>query len=135
MIGPTPEGDDEAMSEINTTPLIDVMLVLLIMLIVTIPAARDAVQLGLSPAAEAPAPPPARIVLAIDAAERMRWNDESVPDLAGLEARLRALAATPNAAISLRPDPAAPYRALARAMAAIEREGPGLAIDLVEAGP
>src|SRR5580698_966686 len=87
-------GADEVMIDINTTPLIDVMLVLLIMLIITIPVQTHAVKLDMP----RDKPPPALIEpevvnLTIDFDGTMSWNGAPVPDRAALEALLRAASA------------------------------------------
>src|SRR6185312_8453367 len=83
-------GSDEPMVDINTTPLIDVMLVLLIMLIITIPIQTHAVKLDMPQANPPPAAVrPAVVDLVIDFDGTILWNGTVVPDRAGLESRLR----------------------------------------------
>jgi biopolymer transport protein ExbD len=118
-------GDPEVMSEINTTPLIDVMLVLLIMLIITIPIQLHSVDLNL-PVGKPPPPskPPEIVRVDIDAGGTIRWNGEVVGDTALLESKLGAAAAqevTPE--LHVRPDRKVPYRHVAAVMAAVQRKG------------
>src|ERR1700712_4743305 len=116
---------EDIISDINTTPLIDVMLVLLIMLIITIPIQLHAVNLNL-PTGNPPPPlrPPEVVRINIEADGRVLWNDESVADEAALEARLQATAALPEQPeVHLRPDGAVEYDAVARVLAAAQREG------------
>src|SRR5512145_1171411 len=100
------EKDPDVMIEINTTPLIDVMLVLLVMLIITIPIQLHSVNLNL-PTGNPPPPlvKPEVLKLDIDAAGVTYWNGEVVPDRAALEERLTAAAAQAvQPELHLRPD-------------------------------
>jgi biopolymer transport protein ExbD len=120
------EGDDfsEVMVDINTTPLIDVMLVLLIMLILTVPVLTHAVRLDL-PVAPAPAPTMAPTIVRVDVADdgSVRWDGEVVASEAELEQRFRAVAAmTPQPEVHLRPDGKARYGRVAMVMAAAQRQ-------------
>lgn len=118
--------DDEPVSEINTTPLIDVMLVLLIMLIVTLPPQRHAVKLDTPvpcPACPEPdnAPMSVTVVVAFDGA--ISWNGAPV-QRAELRHRFAAEARKPMPPeIHIRPDGQAPYGAIAHVMASAQREG------------
>src|SRR3954451_13151271 len=87
-------GEPEGMMDINTTPLIDVMLVLLVMLIITIPIQLHSVNLNM-PIGNPPPPLIAPVVLKIDTdeASRIFYNGEIVNDRADLEARLTQAAA------------------------------------------
>ncbi|MGJ7612097.1 MULTISPECIES: ExbD/TolR family protein [unclassified Variovorax] len=116
---------DEPMMDINTTPLIDVMLVLLIMLIITIPIQLHAVNLNMPNGN----PPPSDIkpeVLRIDIDERsaVLWNGEAVGELAEVERRFEQVAAQPvQPEVHLRPDKAAKYNVVAGVMASAQRSG------------
>src|SRR4026208_942765 len=87
----------EPMIDINTTPLIDVMLVLLIMLIITIPIQTHAVKLNM-PVGNPPPPlaPPAVITIEVDFDGTVLWNGEAIPDHPTLEARFKNAAAMPD---------------------------------------
>ena len=89
--------DPEVMVDINTTPLIDVMLVLLIMLIITIPVQLHAVNLNL-PNGNPPPPLvlPQVVQIDIDFDGTVSWNGVVVPDKAALDAKLAAIAAEPD---------------------------------------
>jgi len=119
--------DDPAlMLEINTTPLIDVLLVLLVMLIVTIPVQLHAVNMALPVRAGAVVAAPgvvAPIEIRIDAADRIVWQGESV-DRVELDHRMAAVAlqATPPA-LHVRPDRACSYAVFAHVLAASRRHG------------
>jgi len=117
--------DPEVMIEINTTPLIDVMLVLLIMLIITIPIQLHTVNLNM-PTGTPPPPssPPEVVKLDIDANNTMYWNGEVVPDRTALESRLAAAAAQPEQPeLHLRPDKGAKYEVVAAVMVSANRFG------------
>ncbi|MFM9924716.1 biopolymer transporter ExbD [Variovorax sp. H27-G14] len=116
---------DEPMMDINTTPLIDVMLVLLIMLIITIPIQLHAVNLNMPNGN----PPPSDLkpeVLRIDIDERsaVLWNGETVGELDEVERRFAQLAAQPvQPEVHLRPDRHAKYNVVAGVMASAQRSG------------
>ena len=118
-------GDEpEVMMDINTTPLIDVMLVLIIMLIITIPVQLHAVNLNMpQPSAQPPAPPKA-VQLDIDARGVVHWDGEPLPDRAALEARLQAAATQPEQPeLHVRADGAADYGVVAMVLASAQRLG------------
>jgi len=117
--------DPEVMMDINTTPLIDVMLVLLVMLIITIPIQLHSVNLNL-PTGNPPPPlvKPEIVKLDIDGAGVTYWNGEVVPDREALETRLKAAAAQAvQPELHLRPDKAAKYDIVAGVMASSQRIG------------
>ena len=118
--------DDQAevMSEINMTPLVDVMLVLLIIFIITVPVLTHSVKVDLPQADNAPAEiKPETINLGIDAQGKIFWN-ETVVTPAELEQRLQATAAQqPQPEIHLRGDKAVAYGQVAQTMAAVQRAG------------
>ena len=118
-------GDPEVMMDINTTPLIDVMLVLLVMLIITIPIQLHSVNLNL-PTGNPPPPlvKPEIVKIDIDARSLTYWNGEEVPDRAALEERLKnAAAQAVQPELHLRPDKAAKYDIVAGVMASSQRIG------------
>jgi biopolymer transport protein ExbD len=89
-----PKGDFAPIVAINTTPLVDVMLVLLIMFIIVIPAATHKVPIDLPQPGPVTAPPPPSHQLDIAANGALAWNGAALP-AAALPARLAALAADP----------------------------------------
>ncbi|API58340.1 biopolymer transporter ExbD [Tardibacter chloracetimidivorans] len=105
-------GDDEPMMDINTTPLIDVMLVLLIMFIITIPVQTHAVKLDLPQSTPQDNPPPIdpiKNVVRIDQANTIYWNGTAV-DPATLKSYLRQTTQMdPEPELHLEPDPNARY--------------------------
>lgn len=122
---PADYGDQaEAVAEINTTPLIDVLLVLLVMLIVTIPIQTHAVRLDLPSGPPPPAPPPAVVDIDIAASGAVSWNGEAVAVGEALDADLRAAAAAPvQPELHIRPNAAVPYRYVVAVLAAAQRSG------------
>ena len=119
--------DDEGMGdmhEINMTPLVDVMLVLLVVFMVTLPVMKHAVNVNL-PKANATAvkakQDPIRLSVAADGA--YQWNDRKVDDVQ-LEQLLKAHASsTDSAAIQLQGDAAVRYEKVAQVLAMAQREG------------
>ena len=117
--------DPDVMVDINTTPLIDVMLVLLIMLIITIPIQTHAVKLNMPVGAPPPPPvPPEVVTIEIDFDGTLIWNGRVVPDRQELEARLRAAAdAQEQPEVHLRPNKLVKYESVAMVMASAQRLG------------
>ena len=117
--------DQDIMLDINTTPLIDVMLVLLVMLIITIPIQLHSVNLNL-PTGNPPPPLvlPEIVKIDIDPAGAVYWNGEEVPNRAILEDKLKAAALqSVQPELHLRPDKAAKYAIVAGVMASSQRLG------------
>ncbi len=119
-----PSGD--AMCEINTTPLIDVMLVLLVTLIVSLPVMTHAVKLDM-PNPNAPPPPPDQVQpevidLEIDSDGTVVWNGTPVTGIDQLEGYFHNEAAKdPQPEVHLRPDRRAKYGVVAMVLAAAQR--------------
>ena len=121
----TATSDPEVMMDINTTPLIDVMLVLLVMLIITIPIQLHSVNLNL-PTGNPPPPPvlPEVVKIDIDPSSVVYWNGLPVPDRAALEENLKAASAQAvQPELHLRPDKNAKYAVVAGVMASAQRLG------------
>jgi biopolymer transport protein ExbD len=121
-------GDDDAevMIDINTTPLIDVMLVLLIMFIITIPIQTHAVKMNMPvPTKNSPPPtPPVIIRIDVDFDGTIGWNGEIIPDRATLEARLAQVASEADQAeVHLRPNKLVTYKVVAMILASAQRLG------------
>jgi biopolymer transport protein ExbD len=118
-------GDPDVMMDINTTPLIDVMLVLLVMLIITIPIQLHSVNLNM-PVGNPPPPLvlPEVVKIDIDPQSRVYWNGEWLQTRAELEERLQGAAAKAvQPELHLRPDKAAKYEIVAGVMASSQRLG------------
>ena len=123
-IGSGRSDEPEVMMDINTTPLIDVMLVLIIMLIITIPVQLHAVNLNMPQASAPPLVQPEVVTLAIEADGALLWNGEALADRGALEARLKAAAAQPvQPELHLRANKAADYGVVAMVLASAQRLG------------
>ena len=120
----TQDEPDEVMNEINMTPLVDVMLVLLIIFIITVPVMKHAVNIDLPRATNQPQDAkPETIRLSVDASGSYFWNDEAVDD-AALAVRLKAEAMkTPQPELHIRGDKDVRYERVAQAMAAAQMAG------------
>ncbi len=117
--------DPDVMIDINTTPLIDVMLVLLVMLIITIPIQLHSVNLNL-PTGNPPPPLvlPEVVKLDIDESSRVYWNGEVVEDRPTLESKMAAAAQQQvQPEVHLRPDKSSKYSVVAGVMASAQRLG------------
>ena len=118
-------GEADVMVEMNTTPLIDVMLVLLGMLIITIPIQLHSVNVDM-PDATAPPPKvePEVVKIDITATNQMLWNGEVLPDRDALMARLQVAARqAEQPEIHVRPNRTARYETVAAVLAASQRLG------------
>src|SRR5438128_7601013 len=118
-------GDQEPIMDINTTPLIDVMLVLLVMLIITIPIQLHSVNLNL-PTGNPPPPLvlPEVVKIDIDPSSVVYWNGLPLADRAALEENLKAASAQAvQPELHLRPDKNAKYAIVAGVMASAQRLG------------
>ncbi len=117
--------DPDVMVEINTTPLIDVMLVLLVMLIITIPIQLHSVNLNMPVGTPPPmTEKPVVITVDVDFDGTIYWNGDVVADRAALEARLIEAAAQPvQPEVHLRPNKLAEYKDVAAVMASAQRLG------------
>ncbi len=118
------DNDDEVMNEINMTPLVDVMLVLLIIFMVTIPVMQHSVNVELPRASNvAPAAKAEVLRLTIEADGRYLLNDAALED-AALAERFKALAtAEPQPELHIRGDRNVRYERVAQAMAAAQQAG------------
>lgn len=122
---PKPSGDPEPMMEMNMTPLIDVMLVLIIMLIITIPKQNHSVNLNMPVGT----PPPSNIkpvvvTIDVDFDGTVLWDGQVVPDRATLESKLASVAAMADQPeVHLRPNKLVAYKSVAGVMASAQRLG------------
>jgi biopolymer transport protein ExbD len=122
---PSRGSDMDVMIDINTTPLIDVMLVLLVMLIITIPIQLHSVNLNM-PTGNPPPPLvlPEVVKLDIDDQSRVYWNGEVVEDRTTLESKMSESAQQQlQPEVHLRPDKDAKYAVVAGVMASAQRLG------------
>jgi biopolymer transport protein ExbD len=120
------EGEDEVMADINTTPLVDVMLVLLIIFLITIPVVTHTVPLQLPKETVQPLQTtPKSVEIAINRDGEFFWNETHV-DAASLLERLKAVSAmTPQPDVHVRGDEGARYEFIGRVVTACERAGIG----------
>ncbi|MCS7100712.1 MAG: biopolymer transporter ExbD [Burkholderiaceae bacterium] len=118
------QAPSQPMAEINVTPLVDVMLVLLVIFIITAPLLAYAIRIDLPPVkSEAVTPAEEPIRIAIDAAGRLYWEAEPI-ELAALAPRLAAAAArVPPPEVHLRADKGTRYERIAEVMAAAQQAG------------
>ncbi|HEX7934448.1 MAG TPA: biopolymer transporter ExbD [Paraburkholderia sp.] len=118
------DDDDGLMNEINMTPLVDVMLVLLIVFMVTIPVIRHAVKIDLPHASsQKEDSKPAQVTVAVDANGNVLWNDKQVNE-AELSAKIAEAAQTnPQPELHLDADRKVPYEKVAQVMSAAQAGG------------
>ena len=124
MVFGTQDDCDEVMNEINMTPLVDVMLVLLIIFIITVPVMKHAVNIDLPRATSQPQDSkPQTIRLSVDASGMYYWNEAPVAE-ADLAPQLQAAAARrPQPELHIRGDKAVRYEHVAQVMAAAQQAG------------
>jgi biopolymer transport protein ExbD len=117
------EAEQEVMSAINTTPLVDVMLVLLIIFLITIPAIIQQVQVELPKERNIPnQTKPENIVISVNKDGDVFWNMEFVPDSKALFERLKKIAVlVPQPEVHIRGDGEARYEAVGRVVATCQR--------------
>lgn len=120
----TQDDTDDVMNEINMTPLVDVMLVLLIIFIITVPVMKHSVNIDLPRASSNPQDTkPETIRLSVDAQGQYYWNEQQLAEQ-DLESRLRTEAARqPQPELHIRGDKETRYEFVAQAMAAAQRSG------------
>ena len=119
------EREPDVMMDINTTPLIDVMLVLIIMLIITIPIQLHSVNLNM-PVGNPPPPTkePVVVTIDIDFDGTILWNGEALPTREALQAKLVQAAAQPDQPeVHVRPNKLVEYKAVATVLASAQRLG------------
>jgi biopolymer transport protein ExbD len=119
------EDDDKPMSEINTTPLVDVMLVLLILFLITIPVITQSVKVDLPKAANIPTQTkPENINIAVDTEGNVFWNTAMVPNQEALLERIKQVAVMdPQPEIHVRGDRGTAYEHIGRVIVICQRGG------------
>ena len=124
-VGPSEGGEDEAISAINTTPLVDVMLVLLIIFLITIPVVNASIQLELPKERNLPTQTkPENIVIAVNRDGDVFWGLEYVPDIETLVNRLKVEAVKePQPEVHIRGDLKVRYESVGRVVVACQRAG------------
>ena len=124
-VGSADGDEDEVVSTINTTPLVDVMLVLLIIFLITIPVVTTSIPVTLPKERnEVRETKPENITLSVDAAGKIYWNDLKIPTTAALIDRLKKISVlTPQPEVQIRGDGGADYDAVGRIIYACQRAG------------
>lgn len=119
------DSDDEVMVNINTTPLIDVMLVLLVMLIITIPLQTQSVQLALGRNDNAQvAEPPPNVIVGIDFDNSVTFDKQSLPNESALQTHFQDIARMPTQpTVFIKPNRLASYKTVAFILADAQRLG------------
>ena len=122
----SPDGDEDEMnSSINTTPLVDVMLVLLIIFLITIPVVTQSVQLSLPKERNLPTQTkPENILLAVSKDGDVYWNTRRMPDMEALVKELKKESIKdPQPEVHIRGDEEAHYESVGRLVVACQRAG------------
>ena len=122
-VGPAESGEDEAISTINTTPLVDVMLVLLIIFLITIPAIVQQIPITLPKERNVPTQTkPENIVIAINKDGDVFWNTEYLRDSKALFEKLKKVAViVPQPEVHIRADEETRYESVGRVVATCQR--------------
>ncbi len=124
-VGSASGDEDQIVSTINTTPLVDVMLVLLIIFLITIPVVTTSIPVTLPKERnEVRETKPENIVVSVDAQGRIFWNDLRIPSTNALIERLKKIAVlTPQPELQIRGDGGAKYESVGRIIYAAQRAG------------
>ena len=124
-VGPADGDEEEVVSAINTTPLVDVMLVLLIIFLITIPVVTTSIQLELpKQRIEVRETKPENITISVDISGNIYWNDLKLPNTAALIDRLKKIAVlNPQPEVHIRGDNRANYDSVGRIVYACQRAG------------
>ena len=117
----TASSASEPLSEINTTPLIDVLLVLLVVMVMAVPLATNSLEVELPRSIVKSRPDPVRNLLAIDADGDLLWNGRAIdePELVGQLTQVRAMAPEPE--VQFRPEANASYERSARVLLIVKQ--------------
>jgi biopolymer transport protein ExbD len=124
-VGPSGGGDDEVISAINTTPLVDVMLVLLIIFLITIPVVTTSIPVALpKERVEVRETKPENIIISVDKRGAIYWYDARVPDAEALVARLKKVSQMkPQPEVQIRGDLDSRYDGVGKILYACQRAG------------
>jgi len=124
-VGDSNGGDDAVMSAINTTPLVDVMLVMLIIFLITIPVVTTSIPVTLpKERIELRETKPENIIISVDAKNGLFWYDKKVTDVEELITRLKKVSSKkPQPEVQIRGDLAAQYEGVGKALYACQRAG------------
>ena len=125
-VGPAEGGDDDAvMSAINTTPLVDVMLVLLIIFLITIPVVTTSIPVALpKERVEVRETKPENVIISVDVKGDIYWYEQRMPDVDTLVAKLKKVSTLkPQPEVQVRGDLNARYAGVGKALLACQRAG------------
>ena len=124
-VGPASGDEDEVMSNINTTPLVDVMLVLLIIFLITIPVVTTSIPVTLpKERVEVRETKPENVIISVDVKGDIYWYDAKVPNEAFLVDKLKKVSTMkPQPEVQIRGDLTARYMGVGRVLLACQRAG------------
>jgi biopolymer transport protein ExbD len=124
-VGPSADGEDAVIATINTTPLVDVMLVLLIIFLITIPVVTTSISVALpKERVEVRETEPENIIISVDRDSRMFWYDSPISDVDALAEKLKKVAMMkPQPEVQVRGDMAARYEGVGKVLLACQRAG------------
>jgi len=124
-VGPAEGDEDEAISTINTTPLVDVMLVLLIIFLITVPVVTTSIPVQLPKERNAiRETKPENITISVDFNDRVYWNDLRMANTNALVDRLKRVSRlNPQPEVQIRGDGSANYEGVGRVIYACQRAG------------
>src|SRR5687768_11316095 len=124
-VGAAEDEEDEVVSAINTTPLVDVMLVLLIIFLITIPVVTTSIPVQLpKESIEVRESKPENIIISVDSAGSIYWYDARLPNTAALVDKLKKVAVMkPQPEVQIRGDLAARYDSVGKVIYACQRAG------------
>ena len=124
-VGPSEDDEEEAISTINTTPLVDVMLVLLIIFLITVPVVTTSIPVQLPKERnEIRETKPENITISVDSNARIYWNDLQMRNVEQLVDRLKRVSRlTPQPEVQIRGDGTANYEGVGKVIYAVQRAG------------
>jgi biopolymer transport protein ExbD len=124
-VGSMDDDEDRVVSEINTTPLVDVMLVLLIIFLITIPVVTTSIKVELPKETnQLRETAPENIIISVDKAGNIYWYDAKMPSVSALVERLKKVSKVePQPEVQIRGDLSATYEPVGRVVHAVQRAG------------
>ena len=124
-VGSSDDGDDAVMSTINTTPLVDVMLVLLIIFLITIPVVTTSIKLSLpKERVEIRETKPENVIISVDKSGNIFWYEARIKNVDDLVAKLKKVSnVKPQPEVQVRGDLAARYEGVGKVLLACQRAG------------
>jgi len=124
-IGPADGEEDEMLSAINTTPLVDVMLVLLIIFLITIPVVTHTVPVALPKEINQPTQTkPENVNIAVDRDGQLYWNEQALPDYKALFEKLKTVSPLqPQPEVHIRGDQDVRYEFVGKIVTTVQRAG------------